>query len=74
MALPAPALAQQQTPAPVSIPEAESQIEFSADEVTYQSDTDVLTAQRQVRMSRDGNYLAAERVTQRVQFARIDLR
>jgi LPS-assembly protein len=37
-------------------------IEFSADEVTYESDSDQVIARGDVRMSRDGNYLAADSV------------
>ena len=37
-------------------------VEFSADQVTYDGDADVLTASGAVRMSREGNYLAADRV------------
>ena len=37
-------------------------IEFSADQVTYDSDADVVTASGEVRMSREGNYLAADQV------------
>lgn len=37
-------------------------IEFSADQVTYDSDADLVTASGAVRMSREGNYLAAEQV------------
>jgi LPS-assembly protein len=58
MALPVHARAQE--PAPASV--AEPVIEFSAEEVVYDSDADVLTAQGQVRMFRDGNHLAADRV------------
>lgn len=38
-------------------------ITFSADEVTYDSEADLVTATGSVRMSRDGNYLAADQVT-----------
>jgi LPS-assembly protein len=38
-------------------------IEFSADQVTYDSKADLITASGEVRMSRDGNYLAADSVT-----------
>ena len=38
------------------------QINFSADEVTYDNDTDVVTAIGRVRVDRDGNYLAADRL------------
>ena len=65
MALPAVARAQEAAPAPspaVQQP-AEQLIDFSADEVIYENQTDVLTATGRVRMSRDGNYLAAERVS-----------
>jgi len=37
-------------------------IEFSADGVTYDSDADIVTASGAVRMSREGNYLAADQV------------
>ena len=37
-------------------------IDFSADQVTYDSDADMVTASGAVRMSRDGNYLAADQV------------
>ena len=37
-------------------------IEFTADEVVYDSQSEVVTASGQVRMSRDGNYVAADRV------------
>jgi LPS-assembly protein len=50
---PAPLLAQAE-PAPV--------VEFSADQVTYDSKADVVSATGEVRMARDGNYLAAEEV------------
>ena len=43
--------------------EADQLIEFSADQVTYDSDNDIVTALGQVRMERDGNYVAADRVT-----------
>ena len=38
-------------------------IEFSADVVTYDSESEVVTASGRVRMQRDGNYLAADQVT-----------
>ena len=37
-------------------------IEFSADQVTYDSEADMVTASGAVRMSREGNYLAADQV------------
>jgi LPS-assembly protein len=43
--------------------EAGAVVEFSADEVVYDSENEILTASGQVRMSREGNYLAADRVT-----------
>ena len=42
--------------------DAEPVISFSADQVVYDSDADVVTASGAVRMSREGNYLAADRV------------
>ena len=38
------------------------EVEFSADQVTYDSNADVVTASGAVRMKRDGNYLAADEV------------
>jgi len=37
-------------------------IGFSSDTVTYDSDADILTASGDVRMNREGNYLAADQV------------
>ena len=66
--LPERAAAQPTSPAPpVAVPAAavdENQIvTFSADQVTYDSDADVVTASGEVRMNREGNYLAADTVT-----------
>ena len=44
-------------------PKTEPAIDFSADQVEYDSDAEIVTASGQVRMSRDGNYLAADRVS-----------
>ncbi|MEO8175288.1 MAG: LPS assembly protein LptD [Sphingomicrobium sp.] len=41
---------------------AEPDIEFSADQVTYDTDHEMVTASGAVRMSREGNYLAADQV------------
>jgi LPS-assembly protein len=38
-------------------------VTFSADQVSYDSDADVVIASGEVRMSREGNYLAANQVT-----------
>ena len=65
VALPA-AVRAQDAPAPEPPPPAEAGdpvISFSADQVIYDSEADVVTASGAVRMSRDGNYLAADRVT-----------
>ena len=59
---PAPAAAAPDV-APQIEPVADQLVEFSADQVTYDSQNDVIAATGQVRMSRDGNYLAADRVT-----------
>jgi LPS-assembly protein len=48
-------------PAPPAA-EQEQIVEFSADQVTYDSDADVVTATGAVRMNREGNYLAADEV------------
>ena len=61
LALPSAASAQEVSPPAQA--EAEPQIQFSADEVTYDTKADVVAAQGQVRMDRDGNYLAADRVS-----------
>ena len=45
---------------PISVPN--SLVEFSADQVTYDTAADVMTANGSVRMSREGNYLAADQV------------
>jgi len=37
-------------------------VTFSADSVTYDSNADVVTASGEVRMNREGNYLAADQV------------
>ncbi len=58
LALPAAANAEVAAPA-----RSEAKVEFSADEVTYDSAADLLTARGSVRMNRDGNYLAADSVT-----------
>ncbi|WP_114228816.1 MULTISPECIES: LPS-assembly protein LptD [Sphingomonas] len=74
LALAAPAAAQTATvpasPAPVAAPAAaatpatpQPPVEFSADVVTYDNQNDVLTAQGRVRLARDGNYVAADKVT-----------
>ena len=60
--LPAAAQAQDAPPAASSSAPADERIEFSADQVTYESDADTVTASGSVRMARDGNYLAADQV------------
>jgi LPS-assembly protein len=44
-------------------PDQSEIVDFSANEVIYDSKADLITASGQVRMSRDGNYLAADSVT-----------
>jgi LPS-assembly protein len=63
MGLSAPALAQEATVPPVEAPGEEPTIDFSAEEVTYDTNADLVTAQGQIRMSREGNYLAADHVS-----------
>ena len=61
LALPSAASAQDSAPsAPVA---PEPTVDFSADQVIYDSNADLVIAEGQVRMSRDGNYLAANRVS-----------
>jgi len=50
-------------PAPVATETTEEPVEFSADQVTYDSENDLVTALGQVRLERDGNYVAADQVT-----------
>jgi LPS-assembly protein len=38
-------------------------VDFSADQIVYDSDNDIVSASGQVRMSTEGNFLAADRVT-----------
>ena len=47
------------SPAP---PEVDELVEFSAGQVTYESDADLVTATGAVRMERDGNYVAADQI------------
>jgi len=66
LAIPAAASAQDAAePPPAPLPEAEgaATVEFSADQVAYDSENDILTASGQVRMAREGNHLAADRVS-----------
>jgi LPS-assembly protein len=64
----APVAAQTQTAAATPVPAASTAktagqtVTFSADQVVYDSDADVVTAQGEVRMARDGNYIAADQV------------
>ncbi len=51
-----------QSPTPPPAPAPSQLVEFSSDTVTYDSDSDVVTASGEVRMNREGNYLAAEQV------------
>lgn len=48
-------------PGPASAPSGQL-VEFSADEVSYDSNSETVTATGAVRMNRDGNYLAADQV------------
>src|SRR5947209_431872 len=51
------------TPAAATTQDAAEQIvDFSADEVIYDSNSDVVTATGEVRMNREGNYLGADQV------------
>jgi LPS-assembly protein len=61
LALPDPAWAQDAVA--VEPASAEPVVDFSANQVIYDSNADVITASGQVRMSRDGNYLAANQVS-----------
>ena len=55
--------AQAQTPTVTPTPSlAEPNVNFSADQVTYDSEADIITAQGRVRLDRDGNYVAADQI------------
>jgi LPS-assembly protein len=60
--LPAPVRAQADAPPAPADSADDPVVEFSADQITYDSENDIVTAAGQVRMSRDGNFLAADRV------------
>src|SRR6478735_4555326 len=64
LAFPVPAAAQDIAPAtPVTVTAGPDEIvTFSADRVVYDSDADLVTASGEVRMNREGNYLAADKV------------
>ncbi len=50
------------SPAQTPAPDEDQIVGFSADQVTYDSDNDVVIASGEVRMNREGNYLAADQV------------
>jgi LPS-assembly protein len=60
--LSATAAAQSPPPAPPDATAPDQLVAFSADQVSYDSDADVVTASGAVRMNREGNYLAADQV------------
>ncbi|MES2001800.1 MAG: LPS assembly protein LptD [Pseudomonadota bacterium] len=65
LAAPFPAFASEDPPAPIA-PATDAdqpQIDFSADQVAYDSDAELVTATGSVRMARDGNFLAADEVS-----------
>ncbi|HEY6047431.1 MAG TPA: LPS assembly protein LptD [Sphingomicrobium sp.] len=55
-------MAQPVVPKPATTNPQDQVVEFSADQVTYDSNADVVTASGEVRMNREGNYLAADEV------------
>ena len=64
LGLAAPGHAQEESaPTTSAEPTAEPMIDFSAEEVVYENEGETVTARGQVRMSREGNYLAADRVS-----------
>ena len=64
LGIPAAAAAQDASVPAIAGPAAdpEDMVEFSADEVVYDSEADIVIANGRVRMEKDGNYLAADRV------------
>src|SRR5687768_6859391 len=64
LGVPAAALAQPAEVAPApELAESGDVVSFSAAQVSYDSENELVTAAGAVRMARDGNYLAADRVT-----------
>ena len=62
LAVPAVAGAQAQPSTPLPAPDENQIVTFSADSVSYDNDADVVTASGEVRMNREGNFLAADQV------------
>jgi LPS-assembly protein len=60
--MPGVASAQAETTAPAPTTTVEQTVDFSSDQVIYDSNADVVTASGEVRMQRDGQYLAADQV------------
>ncbi len=54
------AIAATETPAPLDPGDS---VDFSADQIVYDSGNDILTASGRVRMANDGNYLAADQIS-----------
>lgn len=48
---------------PLSTPAADEQVDFSAEQLDYDSNADIVTASGDVRMTRQGNRVRADRVT-----------
>ena len=71
LALPGTAFAQTGAGEPVAAEGAEGAIDFSADVVEYDSEAEIVTASGRVRMSRDGNHLAADKVVWRRQTGQV---
>ena len=61
-----PAASDQPSPSAITVHTTQATtdqiVEFSADVVSYDSDADVVTATGEVRMSREGNYVAANQI------------
>jgi LPS-assembly protein len=58
----AQAAAPPSAPAPAPAAGPDQIVEFTADTVTYDDNADIVTATGEVRLNRDGNYLAADQV------------
>ena len=61
-ALPAPLSLTSSTTTPATPAPTDPQVNFSADQVIYDSEADIVTAQGRVRLDRDGNYVAADQL------------
>ena len=63
LTVPAAAAGAQESPQPVELAAPGDVVEFNAERVVYDSENDIVTASGQVRMWREGNYVAADQIS-----------